>query len=272
MRVFISADIEGVAGVVSGRQASAGQPEYETARQWMTLEVNAAIEGARSAGATEFVVCDSHSHMQNIVPDLLDADARLVRGAIRDSLQMQGIDAGFDALFVTGTHAAAGTERAVLDHTWVGKSVYNIRINGRTLNEAALNALTAARHGVPFALVTGDEVTAAQTREVHPDVEAAIVKWSYSRFCASSLHPARARDEIRAAAARAIGRLPELKVAQVPSTLTMEVDFISTDMADAACLVPGVERLAARTIAFTGDPDTVFRLQELLLYRLIYSL
>lgn len=271
-KVFISADIEGVAGVVGPLQTVLGEPEFEMARRLMTLEVNAAIEGAAEAGASEFVVCDSHAHMQNLIPELLHPDARLVRGAIRDSLQMQGIDASFDALFVTGAHAAAGTRHAVLDHTWVGKSVFNLRIDGSTLNEACLNAITAGHYGVPLALVTGDEATIAQTREVHPTVEAAAVKRSYSRYCAESLHPERAQALIRSAAANAIRRLAEFEPVAVPGELTMEIEFLRTDMADAAELVPGVTRVDARTVAYTGDPETIFKLQELILYRIKYEL
>jgi D-amino peptidase len=270
-KVFISADIEGVAGVVGSLQTVLGQPEFESARRWMTLEVNAAIEGAIEAGATEFVVCDSHAHMENLLPDLLHPEARLVRGAIRESLQMQGIDGSFDALFVTGTHAAAGTRNAVLDHTWVGKSVFNLRMDGVTLNEACLNAIVAGHNGVPLALVTGDAATIEQTRQTHPAVEGAVVKTSYSRYCTESLHPSKAQDVIRAAAKRAIERLPELKPVAVPGEVRMEIEFLRTDMADAADLIPGVERINARTIAYTGDPDTIFRLQELILFRLKYE-
>jgi D-amino peptidase len=270
-KVFISADIEGVAGVVGPLQTVLGEPEFEMARRLMTLEVNAAIEGALEAGATEVVVCDSHAHMQNLIPEELHSEARLVRGAMRESLQMQGIDGSFDALFVTGAHAGAGTEAAVLDHTWVGKSVYNLRIDGETLNEACLNAITAGFYGVPLVLVTGDDKTLDQTRQVHPDVEGAVVKRSYSRYCAESLHPSKAREAIRGAARRALGRIGEFKPVEVPDELRMEIQFLRSDMAEAASLVPGVKRLDARTVGYTGDPETIFKLQELLLYRVRYE-
>lgn len=272
MKIFISADIEGVAGVVSPLQIMLGEPEFELGRRWMTLEVNAAIEGALEAGATEIVVCDSHAHMQNLLPELLHPEAQLVRGAIRDSLQMQGIDNSFDALFVTGAHAAAGTQNAVLDHTWVSRSVFNLRMDGVTFNEACLNAITAGFYGVPLALVTGDQATIEQTRQHHPLVEGAVVKKSVSRYAAQSLHPEKAQALIRQAAKRAIERLGEFTPVAVPDTLTMEIEFLRTDMADAAALVPEVNRVDARTVSYTGNPLTIFRLQELLLYRLKYEL
>lgn len=271
-KVFISADIEGVAGIVSGLQTRLGEPEYVLGCRLMTEEVNAAIEGALEAGATEIVVCDSHANMQNLQPDLLHPEARLIRGAVRDSLQMQGIDDSFDAVFITGAHAAAGTQHAVLDHTWVGASVFNIRIDGETLNEAGLNAYVAGRHGVPVTLVTGDQATIDQTKMFLPDIEGAVVKESYSRYCASSLHPSKAQALIKEAARRSLQRIDSITPVSVPDELTMEVDFYRTDMADAAALVPGTERIGARTIRFTADPDTVFRAQELILYRLKYEL
>lgn len=270
-KIFISADIEGVASVVGTNQTMLGEPQHEAARKWMTEEVNAAIEGAKEAGAAEFVVCDSHAYMENLIPDLLHEDALLVRGAMRESLQMQGIDRSFDGLFVTGSHAAAGTVGGVLDHTWVGRSVYNLRINGDTLNEACLNAIVAGYYGAKFLLVTGDQATIDQTREFHPEVGGAVVKRSFSRWSSESLHPNRAKEVIRKAAYEAVKGIESAPTPVVPDELEMEIDFLRTDMADAAALVPGVKRLGARTISYTGDPETIFRLQQLILYRLQYE-
>ena len=271
LRVFISADIEGIAGAVSRQQVTLGELDYAEGRRLMTLEVNAAIAGAREAGATEFVVCDAHANMQNLLPELLDQDAELVRGAYRESLQMQGMDGSFDAVFITGAHAAAGTKHAVLDHTWVGALVHNIRIHGVRMNEATLNDLVAGYYGVPTVLVTGDEATIAQTREQLPHIEGAVVKHSYSRFSARSLHPEVARGVIREAARRAIERLSSFRSTPVPNPLEMEIEFYRTDIADSAELVPLVERVDARTIRVVGEPEFVFRMQQLILYRLKYE-
>lgn len=271
-KVFISADIEGVAGIVSGQQIIRGEPDFAEGRRLMTLEVNAAVEGALKAGATEVVVCDAHADMQNIHPELLHPDAILVRGAIRESLQMQDFDESFDAVFITGAHAAAGTQNAVLDHTWVSAAVWNIRIDGVTLNEPCLNDLVAGHHGVPTVLVTGDQATIEQTKARLPHIEGVTVKRSNSRYSAASLHPERARALIEEGAARALERLATFEPTPVPSELSMEIDFYRTDMADAAELVPGVERLGARTIRYVAAPDLVFRMQELILYRLRYEL
>ncbi|MBX3142755.1 MAG: M55 family metallopeptidase [Trueperaceae bacterium] len=271
LKVFISADIEGVAGVVSPLQTTPGASEYEMGRRLMTLEVNAAIEGALDAGADQIVVCDGHMNRQNLIPDLLHESARLVRGVRSGLQQMQGLDSSFDAVFVTGQHAAAGTQNAVLDHTWVGVSVYNLRIGGRVLNETCLNSVIADSHGVPTVLVTGDEATIAQTKEYLSDIEGVVVKRSYSRYRAESVHPKVAAAMIRRGAASALGRLSEFRPRPSPDELVMEIDFLRTDMADAAALVPGVERTSPRGVRYSAAPHLVFRMQELLLVRLKYD-
>lgn len=272
MKVFISADIEGTAGIVSQLQATNTQNQYAQACKLMTEEINAAIEGCFEAGAKEVTVCDAHANMQNIDPELLDSRAVLVRGAIRDSLQMQGIDGTYDALMVTGAHAAAGTQGGVLDHSWVGSMVYNIRINGVRMNEACLNAVTAGFYKVPLVMVSGDEATIGQTNSLFKSVVGVVVKHGYSRYCAASLHPMKAQGLIKDGAKRALSDLSKMEIYTVGDNLDMEIDFYRTDMTDAASLVPGVIRKAARTIAFSGDPLTVFKVQELVLYRLKYEM
>ncbi len=272
LKVFISADIEGTAGVVSLLQCVPGEAEYEMGKRLMTGEVNAAVQGAIDAGATQVVVCDGHGNMQNIIPEELHPEAELVRGAIRESLQMQGIDNSYDAFLMTGAHAMAGTHKGVLDHSWVSRMVYSIRIDGRTLNEPCLNAITAGFYGVPMVMVSGDKATVEQTQAVLANVKGAVVKEGYSRYCARSLHPEKARTLIRQTAREALENLAQFKPAPVNDPLCMEIDFYRTDMADAAELVPGMKRLGSRTVSFTGEPEQVFRVQELVLYRLKYEL
>lgn len=271
-RVFISADIEGVAGVVTTLQTLDTARQYQEGRELMTDEVNAAIAGAFDGGAAEIVVCDSHAGMQNLLPVRLDERAVLVRGAMRDSLQMEGLDASFHAVFVTGTHGRAGTADAVLDHTWNSTTIYNLRINGRDMNEAELNALVAGRFGVPVVLVTGDEAALAQTREFLPDARMVPVKRGRGRGVAESLHPREACRRIREAAAGAVRGCREVRPVPVTNPLVMEIDYNRTDMAQTAALVPAVRRIAPRTVRVEAEPDVIFRLQELLVYRLRYEL
>lgn len=271
-RIFISADIEGVAGIATTLQTSDLAAQYQEGRQLMTDEVNAAIAGAFEGGATDVVVCDSHAGMQNLIPSRLDERAVLIRGAMRDSLQMEGLDASFHAVFITGTHARAGTADAVLDHTWNSAVIYNLRINGRTMNEAGLNGLVSGRYGVPVVLITGDEATVEQSREYLPDAVMVAVKQSRARGVTSSLHPAEASRRIRQAAADAVRNRDQIRPMDVPNPMVMEIDYNRTDMAQTAALVPGVARIGPRTVRVEADPDTMFRLQELLVYRLRYEI
>lgn len=271
-RVFISADIEGVAGVATTLQTLDSARQYQEGRELMTDEVSAAVAGAFDGGATDVVVCDSHAGMQNIIPSRLDERAVLLRGAMRDSLQMEGLDASFHAVFITGTHGRAGTADAVLDHTWNSTTIYNLRINGREMNEADLNALVAGRFGVPVALVTGDEATMRQTREFLPQTLTVAVKTGRGRGVAASLHPREAGRRVREAAAEAVRTRGQIKPVAVSNPLVMEIDYARTDMAQTAALVPGVRRIAPRTVRVEAEPDVLFRLQELLVYRLRYEL
>lgn len=271
-RIFISADIEGVAGVVTPLQTLDGASQFAEARVLMTDEVNAAVAGAFDGGATDVVVCDSHAGMQNLLPQRLDERAVLVRGAMRDSLQMEGMDRSFAAVFITGTHARAGTADAVLDHTWNSATIYNLRINGRTMCEADLNALVAGYHGVPVTLVTGDEATVEQIREFLPQTVTVAVKQSRGRGVAASLHPAEAGRRIREAAAEAVRRRGEIQTVAVPDPMVLEIDYLRTDMAQTAALVPGVRRTGPRSVRAEADPAAMFRLKELLVYRLRYEL
>ncbi len=271
-RVFLSADIEGVAGVVTTLQTSDSAAHYREGRELMTDEVNAAIAGAFDGGATDVVVCDSHAGMQNLLPARLDERAVLIRGAMRDSLQMEGLDGSFHAVFITGTHGRAGTADAVLDHTWNSTTIYNLRINGREMNEAELNALVAGRFGVPVVLVTGDEATIAQSKAFLSQTRMLAVKTGRGRGVAASLHPREACRRIREAAAEAVRARAEIRPVTVPNPLVMEIDYNRTDMAQTAALVPGVARIGPRTVRVEVEPDTLFRLQELLVYRLRYEL
>ncbi|MHB8730974.1 MAG: M55 family metallopeptidase [bacterium] len=271
-RVFISADIEGVAGVVTSLQTLDSARQYQEGRELMTDEVSAAVAGAFDGGATEVVVCDSHAAMQNILPVRLDERAVLLRGAMRDSLQMEGLDASFHAVFITGTHGRAGTADAVLDHTWNGGMIYNLRINGREMNEAELNAVVAGRFNVPVVLVTGDEATMAQTREFLPQARTVAVKTARGRGVAASLHPREACRRIREAAAEAVRARGQITAVAVTNPLVMEIDYMRTDMAQTAALVPGVRRIAPRTVRVEAEPDILFKIQELLVYRLRYEL
>jgi D-amino peptidase len=262
MHVFISVDMEGIAGVAHEDQTDPSDPrhaaEYERSRRLMTGEANAAVEGAFAGGATRVVVSDSHWFMRNIAADELHPGAELVSGGPRRLSMMDGIDGGFDAAFCIGYHGMAGTADAVIDHTYTNR-IRAVRLNGRAVGELGLNAALAGTFGVPVVLVSGDQSLAAEARDLLGDaVEAVVVKQAVSRFAARSVSPEVARARIREAATRVLARRPAPFTITAP--ITLEVEFALTHQADMAELVPGSTRPDGRTVRFTaGDYREVFR-------------
>jgi len=262
MRVYISVDMEGISGVVHEDQTDPIEPrhagEYNRFRRLMTGEANAAITGALDAGATSVVVNDSHWLMRNLLAEELHPAAELLSGGPKLLSMVEGIDTGFDAAMFIGYHARAGTARAIIDHTYTSR-VYEVRINGQPVGELALNAAIAGLHGVPVALVTGDQAMASEARSLLGDqVETVVVKESVGRFAARSLAPTVACQRIRTGAAAA------LRKKHVPFTfdspIGVEVDFVESHMADMAELVPGSHRVGGRTVRYSGsDYLEVFR-------------
>ncbi len=162
--VFISVDMEGMAGIVHLQQVMRGMPEYERSCRLMTAETNAAVAGARRAGATRIVVNDSHGDMRNFLLDELDEGVEIITGADKPYSMGAGLDPTFQVAFFVGYHASVGRERAIMDHTYGGRTVYALRINGRDQSEATLNAALAGSFGVRTALITGDQATIARRR------------------------------------------------------------------------------------------------------------
>ncbi len=262
MRVYISVDMEGIAGVAHEDQTNPVEPrhagEYNRFRRLMTNEANAAIAGALEAGATSVLVNDSHWLMRNLLAEELNPVAELLSGGPKRLSMVEGIDTGFDAAMFIGYHARAGTRNATIDHTYTSR-VYEVRLNGEAVGELALNAALAGVHGVPVALVSGDQALAAEARALLGDgIEAVVVKQAVSRFAARSLAPSLACQRIRAGAASALRRKHSLLKISPP--ILLEVDFALTHMADMAELVPGSSRTGGRTVGYAGeDYREVFR-------------
>ncbi len=270
MRVYISVDMEGVAGVVHEDQTDPTDPrhagEYNRFRRLMTAEANAAIEGALAAGAEAVLVNDSHWLMRNLLAEELHPSAELLSGSPKLRSMMEGVELGFDAVLCVGYHARAGTPHAVIDHTYTSR-VHEARLNGRPVGELALNAALAGVHGAPVAMVSGDQAVAAEARELlGPAVETVIVKHAVGRFAARSLAPAEACRRIRAGAEAALRRRHVPLTLETP--IRLEVEFALTQMADMAELVPGSTRTGGRTVEFVHeDYREVFRA-----WRALYNL
>jgi D-amino peptidase len=221
----------------------------------MAQDVNAAIQGAFSAGATEVVVNDSHGSMRNIDPGDLDPRATLITGTPKPLSMMQGIDPSFQACLLIGYHAKAGTQDAILDHTISGSVVRHIKVNGQELPELGLNAAIAGYYGVPVVLVSGDTAVCRQAGEVlGKDVVTVAVKEAYGRTAAKLVPMMEARQKIEAGAKEALARLAGARPFKMAAPYTFELGYYISAQADmGAMLLPNIKRLDARTLSFTAD-------------------
>lgn len=260
-RLYVSADMEGTAAVASWTQVDpSNTTEYPYYRRLMSLEVRAAIDGARDAGAGDVLVNDSHSSMRNVLWDELPADVRMIYGNRKPFSMAQDADGSFDAAFFTGYHAAVGTRDGGLDHTYTSETLYETRVNGKSCSEAMLNAAVLGLAGVPVVLVTGDTETVAQTMREMPWITGVAVKESIGRYATNSVSPERARALIREGARTAIERLAKAKPYVFEPPIELQLDFVYTHNADFAELIPGFERIGGRTVRFVHDDyRTIFR-------------
>ena len=259
MKVFVSSDMEGTTGVVDWSQAVGANPEYEYYRGLLQAEVNAAIDGALAAGATEFLVNDSHSSMQNLRPDELHGQASYLSGKHKPMYMVQGLDASFDAVFFISYHGSMSSS-AVLSHTYNPRAIADVTLNGTVVGESGINALVAQSYGVPVVLITGDQTTADEAAPFCPGIEAVVVKQSWTRFASTGLHPVQARELIRVGARTALERLSSFTPPQIPMPATLEVRFHTGDFAEMATWLHRVERIDEKTVAMVDeDPLRLFR-------------
>jgi len=253
VRVFVSTDMEGVAGIARDEQTDPSSPLHPASRLLMTREVNAAVEGALQAGVQEVVVSDGHWTCANLLPEELHPRAELVSGYPRRLSMGAGLGPGFDAAFFVGYHAAAGTPDAVLDHTYADdRVVREVRLGGVPQCEGSLTGYLCGTFDCPVALFTGDAAAVSQMHDFVLEVEGVVVKEGLGRQAARSLHPQVARDRIRTGATRAIERLHNIPVLRLEGPAELEVDFVTTAMADSCERVPCVRRLGPRTVGHSS--------------------
>jgi D-amino peptidase len=262
MKVYISVDMEGVAGVSHPKPTSRGDSGYADAVGLMVGETNAAIEGAFDGGATEVVVNDSHGGMFNLRPAELDRRARVIQGQKAWSMvEGAGPDAGVDVALFVGYHARAGHPRGTIAHTYTGRPTVS-RLNGRLVGETGLNALVLGRWGVPVGLVSGDDALAEEVADWLPWAERVIVKDAVGGSSAASLHPSAATELICDGAARAVRRAAagELRPLDVDAPVVVEAEYVNGVCADFAAIVPGAVRFGDRGVRFeAADAVTAYR-------------
>ncbi len=254
MKVYILTDLEGVGGVISPNQTFEGKPGYERAREWLTHDVNAAVEGALAGGATEVLVLDGHgaNGACNFIYDKLHPGAEYIQGTPWTEY-LQSFDESFGALFMVGAHAMAGTQGAVLEHTMSSLSWVEMRINGQPMGEIGLGAAIGGHFGVPFAMVSGDDKACREAADICPGIECAVVKEGISRTCARLLPMPVVRERIVTAAANAIRKAEQLQPFDIGGPVQIEIEYFRNDMVDGVMERDGVQRVGPRMMLYTGD-------------------
>lgn len=256
LKVYISADMEGVVGAVTGDQLGPGGFEYERFRRFMTDEVNAAITAARAAGATDILVADSHGNGENLLIEQLPEDVTVVRSWPRPLMMMQGIDSTFHAAIFLGYHSAAANPAGVRAHTISSARLQDVRLNGRSVPEAGLNAAIAGHYGVPVVMISGDDAAVAEAQALIGDIEGAVVKWNVSFHSARTLTPAAANRLIAEKVTAALRRLDRFRPFAVRGPVTLDIRFKHYRPAEMLAYLPIVERPDAHSIRYVG-PDMI---------------
>ena len=252
LKVYISADMEGVTGVVSGDQLSPAGFEYGRFREFMTAEVLAAIQGARAAGATEIVVSDSHGNGENLLIERLPADVTVIRSWPRPLMMMQGIDSTFDAVLFIGYHSATTNMQGVRAHTISSARLTALELNGRPMAESGINAAIAGHFGVPIVMISGDDAAVGEARALLGDVEGAVVKRAISFHSAATMTPEAGQTLIREKAKAALLRRATFKPYVLNAPIRLDITFKSYRPPELLAYLPIVERITAHAIRFTG--------------------
>lgn len=255
-KIYISADMEGLAEVINSEYLGSSGAEYMVARRILTEEVVAAIEGARAAGAGQIVVSDSHGSAMNLLLDRLPDDIEVVRGWPRPLIMMEGIDDTFDGVIFIGYHAGTTNPDGVRAHTMSSSNLTGVHINGVAMNEAGFNAAIAGHFNVPVIMVSGDDATIMETRDLIGDFEAVITKEAISYHAAQLKSRAVVLDLTRKAAGRAVSRIREFRPFKPDTPVTMEVSFKNYRPVQLLGYLPVFTLKDSHTISYTAKDMT----------------
>jgi D-amino peptidase len=249
-KIFISADLEGVVGAVTGEQLGPGGFEYNRFREFMTAEVNAAIKAAKSAGATEVLVADSHGNGQNLLIEKLPKDVKLIRSWPRPLGMMEGIDSSFDGVIFTGYHSSTDNKEGVRAHTFSSARFTSLKVNGKVMTEGSWNAAVAGEFGVPVIMISGDDAAVNEVKSLIGNAEGAIVKENISFHSAKSLHPEAAYDLIAEKTSYAVKNIKKYKPYKIKRPVTVSVSFKHYQPSQILSYLKMFKRTDSHTIEF----------------------
>ncbi|MEU5977863.1 M55 family metallopeptidase [Streptomyces sp. NPDC047315] len=257
MRIYISADMEGVTGLVDSADVQPTGRDYERGRLMMAEDVNAAVRGALAAGATEVTVNDAHGPMRNVLPESLHPAARLIRGRPKHMGMLEGLGAEHDAVVCVGYHSRAGA-LGVLSHSFMGHEIEDIWLDGRPVGEIGLAHATAAALGVPVAVLTGDDRACAEMAEWDDSVRTVAVKYARDRFAAELRPVEEARADIEETVRAGLAAPPKSPAA-VADSCTLAVRWQSASVASTLQGIPGVTSTDSRTVQARGALPGLYR-------------
>jgi D-amino peptidase len=252
MKIYISADMEGVVGVVTQEQLGPSGFEYQRAREFMTEEVKAAIDAAFEAGATEIVVSDSHGNGQNLLIEKLPRNITLVRAFPRPLTMMQGIDETFDGVIFLGYHTSTTNPQGVRAHTMSSATLADVRLNGVSMPEAGVNAAIAGHFNVPVIMISGDDAIVKEAGALMGGVEGAVVKWAIGFHSARTLMPEAAYELIRQKVKQAIGRIKDFKPYKIKAPVQLDVRFKNYRPSEVLSYLSIIERTDSHSVRFMG--------------------
>ena len=252
MKIYISADMEGVVGVVTSEQLGPQGFEYARFREFMTQEVNAAIEGALAGGATQIVVSDSHGNGQNLLLERLPKDVLVVRSWPRPLMMMQGIDETFGGAIFIGYHTATTNSAGVRAHTLSSARLADVQLKGVSVSEAGLNAAIAGHFNVPVIMISGDDAVVKETQALLGDVEGAVVKWASGFHSAKTIMPEASYQLIREKVTKAVRRIKDFKPYKLAGPIQLDVRFKNYRPSEVLSYLSIVERTDAHSIRFIG--------------------
>jgi len=252
LKIYISADMEGVVGVVTADQLTPQGFEYARFREFMTAEVRAAAEAAFEAGATEVVISDSHGNGENLLIEKLPKNVTVVRSWPRPLMMMEGIDETFDGAIFIGYHSSTTNPSGVRAHTISSARLADVRLNGTSMPEAGINAAIAGRFNVPVIMISGDDAIVKEATNLLGNIEGATVKWAVSFHAAKTLTPDMAYELIREKTKKAIARIKEFKPYKMKEPVQLDVRFKAYRPSELLSYLSIVQRTDSHSIRFVG--------------------
>ena len=252
LKIYISVDMEGVAGVVTADQLGPGGFEYERFRHFMTNETLAAVRAAKESGATEIVVSDSHGNGESLLIDEFPKDVRIVRSWPRHGGMMAVLDSSFDAALLIGYHASTTNMRGVRAHTFSSAHLTRVSLNGNVVTEGEFNAAYAGALGVPVIFASGDDAALEELKSRLGGIETAETKKNLSFHSAETLTPEASCERIGVGVKAALGRLHDFKPYAMKTPVTLEISFKNYTPAQMISFLRSVQRVDSHTIRFVG--------------------